>query len=47
MKCLQAAGLSPLLISNIYMEHSLWAKMGNQKLVHKNDEGKVTAFGTL
>jgi len=42
---LQSAGISQLLLSNTYIESSNWAKMGNQRLEYKDEQGSLTAFG--
>lgn len=45
IQCLRAAGMSSLLLSNVYTESSHWVKMGNQRLVNRDGQGKMTDFG--
>ncbi|KAF1932880.1 uncharacterized protein M421DRAFT_1459 [Didymella exigua CBS 183.55] len=44
VKVLREAGLSGILLCNLYSQESYWAKMGNQKYLHHNDMGKLDKF---
>ncbi|KAF2271805.1 uncharacterized protein EI97DRAFT_243409 [Westerdykella ornata] len=45
LSILQKAGLSSLLMSNIYSSEEFWAKMGNQRFLHRGDKGQLASFG--
>jgi hypothetical protein len=46
IQILRKAGLSGILLCNLYSEQSYWAKMGNQRYMHYNDDGHLESFGT-
>ncbi|KAL1594123.1 hypothetical protein SLS59_008957 [Nothophoma quercina] len=43
---LRRAGLSGILLSNLYSEESYWAKMGNQRFMRYNDDGDLQHYGS-
>lgn len=45
MCILRKAGLSGVLMCNLFSEQSYWAKMGNQSYLRYDDAGKLTSFG--
>jgi len=44
MCILRKAGLSGVLMCNLFSEQSYWAKMGNQSYLRYDDAGKLTSF---
>ena len=47
IRVLRKAGLSKALLTNIFTEQGYWAKMGNQRMLHYNEAGELTSFGTF
>ena len=43
---LRKAGLSGVLLCNLFSEQSYWAKMGNQRYLRYDDTGNMDSFGT-
>jgi hypothetical protein len=45
VEILRACGLSGLPLGDIYAPEGYWAKMGDQRLMHYDDEGSLESFG--
>jgi hypothetical protein len=46
IRILRKAGLSGVLLCNLFSEQSYWAKMGNQRYLRYDDTGNMDSFGT-
>ncbi|KAF9697213.1 hypothetical protein EKO04_004933 [Ascochyta lentis] len=44
IRILRKAGLSGVLLCNLYSEQSYWAKMGNQRYMHYDDKEQLKSF---
>lgn len=47
IRTLRKAGLSGVLLNSLYSEHGYWSKMGNQKRMRYDNEGRLVSFGKL
>ena len=45
IRVLRQAGLSRVLLTNLYSRHGSWSKMGNQQCVRYDDNEELTSFG--
>jgi hypothetical protein len=45
LKLLRKYGLSQLILCNIWTKAGYWAKMGNQRLMHYEDNEDLRSFG--
>lgn len=45
IRLLRVAGLSGVLLCNLYSEDSYWAKMGNQRYLHYDGSDQLDSFG--
>jgi hypothetical protein len=46
MRALRKAGLSKAVLTNIYSKHAYWAKMGNQRVLHRDEHDALESLGT-
>jgi hypothetical protein len=42
---LREAGLSKAILTNIYSRQAYWAKMGNQRVLHRDENNDLEALG--
>jgi hypothetical protein len=45
IKILRKSGLSGLLLGNLWTRTGYWAKMGNQRRMHYDENGALSSFG--
>jgi hypothetical protein len=46
IRALRKAGLSKALLINIYSKQAYWAKMGNQRVLHRDENNNLRSLGT-